>query len=253
MPWMAAYGKEQLLTRESPERRQQMKTMQETSLPVFFMTMGLLTVFSLTVFAQDKVHKNKWMFDKEKVGAVPNGWRTDETNGRGKPGKWEVVKNNSAPTLPNVIALTQTKNTGGTFNLLIAEKTRFRNVEIKVKVKAMSGKEDQGGGPIWRAKDENNYYVARWNPLESNFRVYYVKNGSRKQIAGVRANLDSKDWHEIKIRHVGAMITATLNDKKVIEVTDNTFKEAGMIGLWTKADAAAAFDEVEVEEVKAGE
>jgi len=226
--------------------------MRKILLPAFFITMGLLYVSLPAVFAQDKVYENRWMFDKETVGAVPNGWRAGETNGRGKPGKWEVVKNNSAPTLPNVIALTQTKNTGGTFNLLIAEKTRFKDVEIKVKVKAMAGKEDQGGGPIWRAKDENNYYVARWNPLESNFRVYYVKNGRRKQIAGVRANLDSKDWHEIKIRHVGAMITATLNDKKVIEITNNTFKEAGMVGLWTKADAAAAFDEVEVREIKTG-
>ena len=90
---MAAYGKEQLLTRESPERKKQMKTTQKTSLLAFFMTMGLLTVFSLTVFAQDKVHGNKWMFDKEKVGAVPNGWRTDETNGRGKPGKWICHRN----------------------------------------------------------------------------------------------------------------------------------------------------------------
>ncbi len=229
-----------------------MNTTQKIFLPAFFITMGLLTVFSLTVLARDKGHENKWVFDKETLGAVPDAWRAGETNSRGNPGRWEVVEDSSAPTLPNVMALTQTKNTGKTFNLLMAEKTRFKDVEIKVKVKAMTGKEDQGGGPIWRAKDENNYYIARWNPLENNFRVYRVKSGSRKRIASARANLDPADWHEIKIRHVGAMITATLNDKKVIEITDNTFKEAGMVGLWTKADAAAAFDEVEVREIKTG-
>ena len=31
---------------------------------------------------------------------------------------------------------------------------------------------DQGGGSIWRAQDRDNYYIARWNRLEDNFRVY---------------------------------------------------------------------------------
>ncbi|MCP4604246.1 MAG: hypothetical protein GY847_27610 [Proteobacteria bacterium] len=229
-----------------------MKTLQRTFVLVFFITMGLLYVSSRAVLSQNHVHENKWMFDKDKVETVPKGWRVGETSGRGKPGKWEVVKDASAPTLPNVIALTQTRNSGRTFNLLIAEKTGFKDVKIEVKVKAMAGKEDQGGGPIWRARDKNNYYVARWNPLENNFRVYHVKNSKRTQIASAYVRLNANDWHEIKIRHVGTMITAELDDKKLIELEDNTFQKAGMIGLWTKADAATAFDDIEVEEIKAG-
>ena len=37
----------------------------------------------------------------------------------------------------------------------------------------------------------------------------------------------------------------------LLEVTDRTFEQAGSIGLWTKADAASAFDTVEVKEFKA--
>ena len=33
---------------------------------------------------------------------------------------------------------------------------------------------DQGGGPVWRYQDANNYYIARMNPLEDNYRVYKV-------------------------------------------------------------------------------
>ena len=40
---------------------------------------------------------------------------------------------------------------------------------------------------------------------------------------------------------------AELDDKKLIEVEDSTFTEGGMVGLWTKADAATAFDDFEVE------
>src|SRR5438034_8192141 len=37
---------------------------------------------------------------------------------------------------------------------------------VEVKFKPVSGKEDQAGGVIWRAKDSNNYYIARANALE---------------------------------------------------------------------------------------
>jgi len=194
-----------------------------------------------------------WTFDSSPVGSVPDGWWVAETSGRGNLGKWEVIKDDSAPTPPNVIALTQTKNSGRTFNLLVAEKTSFKDLEIEVKVKALAGKEDQGGGPIWRAIDPNNYYIARWNPLENNLRVYYVKDGKRIQIANVDVTLDPKAWHQIEIKHVGSKITAGLDGKKLIEVEDKTFTKAGEIGLWTKADAATAFDDITVKTKSDGE
>jgi len=41
-----------------------------------------------------------------------------------------------------------------------------------------------------RAKDADNYYIARWNPLEENLRVYFVKDGKQTQLASakVKAN-----------------------------------------------------------------
>jgi len=192
-----------------------------------------------------------WAFDSAKVGSVPRAWRAAETNGQGNLGKWEVITDDSAPTGPNVMALTQTKNSGGTFNLLIAERTSFQDLDLAVKLKALTGKEDQGGGPIWRAQDEKNYYVARWNPLETNLRVYYVKDGKRVQLANADVTVDPKAWHEIEIKHVGAKITVGLDGKKLIDVEDRTFAEAGKIGLWTKADAATAFDDIKVNKATA--
>jgi hypothetical protein len=42
-------------------------------------------------------------------------------------------------------------------------------------VRADGGEVDQGGGPMWRVQDADNDYVCRFNPLESNFRVYFVQ------------------------------------------------------------------------------
>lgn len=187
-----------------------------------------------------------WTFENSAVGSVPKGWKALETAGKGKPAIWKVIEDEKAPSGKRILALTSTNNSGRTYNLLMAERSNYKNLKIKMKIKAIAGEEDQGGGPIWRAKDRNNYYIARWNPLEDNYRVYYVKNGNRKQLASAKVKIDPKAWHEIKIEHVGNKIKAMLNGKKILEVKDDTFMEAGMVGLWTKADAATAFDDIKV-------
>ena len=47
---------------------------------------------------------------------------------------------------------------------------------------------------------------------------------------------------------VGPKITCYLDGKKYLDVEDVTFPEAGMIGLWSKADAQSYFDELTVME-----
>jgi hypothetical protein len=51
-----------------------------------------------------------------------------------------------------------------------------------VKFKPISGKEDQAGGIVWRAKDANNYYVVRANALEGNVVLYKTVNGTRSSL-----------------------------------------------------------------------
>ncbi len=185
-------------------------------------------------------------FDRDETGSIPRGWKIAETSGRGTPATWQVVKDRTAPSASNVVAITTCKNRGSTYNLLMAERMRYRDLNIRVKVKAGTGEEDQGGGPIWRAKDADNYYIARWNPLEDNFRVYYVKDGRRKQLGSADVKTDPKTWHEIEINHRGTKIAASFDGKKMIELEDSTFSETGMVGLWTKADAATKFDDLTI-------
>jgi len=126
---------------------------------------------------------------------------------------------------------------------LSSEMGSYKDMEIELKIKSVSGKQDQGGGFIWRAKDADNYYVARWNPLEDNFRVYYVKNGKRQQIASAKIKADPNKWHEMEIKHFGTTIIAEFDDKELLKIEDKTFTKAGKVGLWTKADAATKFDD----------
>lgn len=188
-----------------------------------------------------------WSFDQDRAGAVPEGWHPAETGGEGTPATWEVVRDGAAPGAPHVVSITKNPNYGSTFNLLMAGGTRYRDAVIQVRVKAVAGKEDQGGGALWRARDADNYYIARWNPLENNFRVYFVKDGRRKQLESATVNTDAAAWHTIRIVHEGKRIEARFDGKKLFEVEDATFTEAGRVGLWVKADGLTAFDDISVQ------
>jgi len=243
-----------------------MKTLQNRCLPAILVMMALACVWPQAIRAaesekpqkQQKQKKQKtgkkrqklttsntWSFEEYKAGTAPKGWKVAETKGKEKTATWKIIPGGCESK--QAIAITENKNTGKTYNLLIARRTNYKDLEISVMVKAMTGEEDQGGGPIWRAKDANNYYIARWNPLEDNLRVYYVKGGKRIQLASADIKTDVSKWHEVGIEHVGNKIIAEFDGEEVIEIEDSTFAEAGMVGLWTKADSATAFDDFEVE------
>lgn len=195
----------------------------------------------------DENDEIEWTFDKGPLGSTPRNWKVAETAGAGTTAIWKIVTDNSTPSKPHAVAVTESKNHGQTYNLLIADGAKYKDLEIEIQVKAVGGKEDQGGGPIWRAKDADNYYICRWNPLERNFRLYFVKNGRRKQLGSAKVNADNSAWHKIEIMHKGQRIVAKFDGKKLIELKDDTFQDAGMLGLWTKADATTAFDNFKVE------
>lgn len=189
--------------------------------------------------------KSEWNFDKDEVGKPSSSWRTAETSGTGKTGRWTVVRDDSAPSKPNVLRL-ETQAAGKTYSLYIAEKSSFKDLDLRVRIRANSGEEDQGGGPIWRCRDENNYYICRINPLEGNFRVYKVQNGKRSELESAKLETKTGQWYEVRAVMVGDKIECFVDGRKYLEATDSTFKDAGSVGLWTKADASSSFDDVGV-------
>ncbi|MBM3978439.1 MAG: hypothetical protein FJ299_15805 [Planctomycetes bacterium] len=132
------------------------------------------------------------------------------------------------------------------FNLLWNRALEFRDGELSVAVRADGGEVDQGGGPMWRVQDANNYYVCRFNPLEANYRVYVVVGGVRKQLATALIGARVGQWHRIDVQHVGSLITCALDGRKFLEVSDETIARSGGVGLWTKADAQTSFDDLAI-------
>lgn len=185
-------------------------------------------------------------FDDLKPGQRPPDWSIRQTNPTTALATWEIATDDAAPSKPNVFALTKSENYNGTFNLAIADATAFKDLDITVKIKAIAGEEDQGGGPIWRCRDENNYYICRFNPLEGNFRVYRVVAGKRKQLQSAEVETKPGTWYEVRVTMVGKRAVCYLDASRFLDVEDDTFPEAGKIGLWTKADAVTSFDDLVV-------
>jgi hypothetical protein len=120
-------------------------------------------VFAASVFAQTE----KFNFDRDKEGETPKGFSTALT-GKGKPGFWVVTKDDTAPSKSKVLAQTDADKTGYRFPLCVYDGVTVKDAEINVKIKAVSGEEDQGGGIVWRYRDKDNYYIVRANALEDN-------------------------------------------------------------------------------------
>ena len=198
------------------------------------------------VSVERKTTGQDWSFDAGAAGALPDGWSRGESNGAGTPATWATVARDDAPSGQNVFGVTSSANYGHTFNVALADGARFQDLDLGVAVWAVSGEEDQGGGPMWRAADASNYYITRWNPLEKNFRLYFVKDGRRKQLATAAATGDISLWHVIRVVAVDAHIDCYFDGEKLLSVDDETFAGAGLVGLWTKADAAALFDDLHV-------
>ncbi|MGQ0634551.1 MAG: hypothetical protein ACT4QC_08070 [Planctomycetaceae bacterium] len=176
---------------------------------------------------------------------MPAGWSAAKT-GTGPGNVWKVLEDASAPAGARVLAQTSSEGPSPLFNLCVADKPQFADLDLSVALKPVAGKIDQGGGPVWRYQDADNYYVARLNPLEDNFRLYKVIQGKRTQLATADVDAPAGKWHTIRIVHRGSRIRCSLNDKPLLEAADEAITNGGKVGLWTKADAVTSFDALSV-------
>jgi hypothetical protein len=184
-------------------------------------------------------------FDDAKPGELPANWTGTKT-GKGDP-EWTVEKDDTAPSKPNVL-----KQSGeATYPVALKNDTNLKDGFVEVKFKAISGKEDQAAGVVWRAKDADNYYICRANALEDNVVLYKTDSGKRKSLDivgrkggyGVEAKVAPNQWHTLRVEFDGNRFKVLLNGKHLFDVEDKTFTDAGKVGLWTKADSVTLFDD----------
>src|SRR5215208_1004556 len=193
---------------------------------------AILTVLFLAAAAAETVN-----FDKADAGKPPAGWTCTQT-GSGQA-RWAVTPDDTAPSKPNVL-----KQSGqATYPVCLENDSSFKDGNIEVKFKPVSGREDQAAGLVWRARDSNNYYVARANALEGNVTIYHTINGRRTEKKRVSMTVAANRWHTLRVEFQANHFTVALNGQRALDWDDETFKEGGKVGVWTKADSVTLFDD----------
>ena len=112
------------------------------------------------------------------------GWTTVE-------GQWALEEMPGAPSGKRVLVQRATKNE---FDVIVAPAGPYADVDVSMRFKPMSGREDASGGIVFRFTD-GKYYVVRANALEDNLRLYYYDRG-RRQLASARVKAPALgQWH----------------------------------------------------------
>jgi hypothetical protein len=176
-------------------------------------------------------------FDNLKTGAPPPGWTAGQT-GSGAA-KWTIERDETAPSPPNVL-----KQSGqATYGVCIKDDTSIKDGFVEVKFKPISGTTDRAGGLIWRAKDTDNYYVTRANAVGGNISIYHTIKGQRVTFKSISMKVTSGEWHMLRVNFQGNQFAVIFDGKTVIEAADDSFPDAGKVGVFTRADSVTLFDD----------
>ncbi len=192
-------------------------------------------------------------FDTSEPGTLPPGWRPALSS---PAAKWEVIRDGTAPSKPNVLATLSEGLKHEGFPVAILETQTVAHGSVSVKFKPVAGKEDQAGGVIWRYRDPDNYYLARANALENNVAVFKVQNGRQiplppkgrpAQVHGVERKVPSQAWSTLKVKFRNSRFSVIFNHRELFQVDDSTFAGPGKVGLWSQAGSVTYFDDFRVE------
>jgi hypothetical protein len=187
----------------------------------------------------------KWSFDEDPTGKLPPGFYCDTTNDR-RDGKWEIVADEGK----NVLGQLDNHRDRRRLALAVVKDVDIKNVRVSCRIKVISGDSEQSAGIVWRYRNSENYLVARLDPVEKNVRLYRVVDGHRVNFGGEeRKKLETNRWHTLRIEHRRGLVKVYLDDEMLFDERDRHFTGSGKIGLWTKGDTIAYFDDLHVQEL----
>lgn len=184
-------------------------------------------------------------FESDAVGAPPAGFEFTRT-GNGAEGKW-VVRIEKGADKNHVLVQESADPTDYRFPVAVLKEGVYKDVPLSVRARPLSGEVDQGFGLVWRYKDANNYYITRCNADEDNCTIYHTVNGRRRAFLNQSVKVAKNTWHTLKLEAMGDHFVVWYDGNKVLDAKDETFKDAGKVGLWTKADSVIEFDDFAVE------
>jgi hypothetical protein len=189
---------------------------------------------------------SSWDFSGDEVEKEPGGFYFDETD-RAPAAKWRVVEHDGG----RVLAQLDRSRGRNRSALAVVKDSRYEDLKLTVRIKAVEGSQDQSGGVVWRYRNSENYLLARLSVSGRNVRLYRVVRGNRVKF-GEEDDLRLKPntWYTLRVEHKGDRIKVYLNDDVLFVERDRHFRDAGKIGLWSGADSLTYFDDFRVQKLE---
>ena len=192
-------------------------------------------------------------FDHGTVGQTPPEWTVPSIHGASS--RWEIRKDSSAPASPYVLAQISTNPHQDEFSLAIFNSMSVRDGDVSVRLKPVSGHEDQGGGLVFRYRDERNYYLVRADSHDGEVTVYKMENGrcaplrprgAPSSVFGVKHNIQPNTWSILKVSMRGSRFQIYVNHRRLLQADDSSFSGPGKVGLATVSDSVTYFNDFRV-------
>ncbi|MBA3273129.1 MAG: hypothetical protein H0T11_04560 [Chthoniobacterales bacterium] len=192
------------------------------------------------------------LIDFESLGAdvdnAPSGFTADITGG-GDPQGWRIEE--GPPSI---------NGTGGKKQLARRSKDRSENrspvcvyddlsardVDVTVHFKALAGTFEQSAGVMVRYQDKDNYYVLRANAKVGNVALFKVADGKLEKLADRSTGVTLNKWQELRLVARGDAFETFLDDVSLFTAKDGAISDAGKVGLWTRSDSEAVFDDLRI-------
>lgn len=188
-----------------------------------------------------------WSFDKDAPGSPPSGFAVGSTNGTS--GRWEVATDAKAVSRPNVLGRIPSDKVPAAPQVIFLDGIEAMNVEMTVRIKTTSSGAGQGGGALFRAEDDRNYYVVWLSPQEKLVRIDRIVNGAVRHLQDLSVeSMEPGQWHSLRLTIRGSEMEARYDNRQVISAREEAWEfgryKKGRAGLWAQGPGAVYFDDV---------
>jgi hypothetical protein len=188
-------------------------------------------------------HTKTWNFDSYQNGTVPQGFADLSTDQ--KP-LWLVKSEPSAPSLPNMLEKIPGNDTADYHLQLIPDSPNVDTENVTMSFKIVSGEHAKSAGMILRFIDDKHYFVLMADSAQN--RLSLCKNTPEFLICNYdkSVTIAPGEWHTMKALVSSQGIAGYLDGQLIIRANDHNYL-MGQVGMWTKKDTVAYFDNIKIE------
>jgi len=182
-------------------------------------------------------------FAKSAIGSPPADFDFQRT-GQGDLGQWTLVHD---PTAAGGLAIehVSTDQHDDRFPLAIYEPIAAENLEVKVRLKIVSGPSLTAGFAV-SLRNPNSYYAISANAFEQRVDLLLFADGNASRVESAEAEVMPDRWHTLGVTLKDDHFTVSLDQKVLFTAFERTRMKDGHIGLWTQEDTMARFDRINV-------